>query len=345
MSKVLYFHHYNDFSGSTRVLANILEKEVLAGNRPVVITDNTINGCLSKIDNARIINLPILRINRRAIPGISQIVWIFEGLFFAIIYGRKFDTFYINTIVPAYAAICGSLMRKHIIYHVHEKFTHLTLQDKICEYVFSKTKADRIFVSNYLKEQYPNPHNYPSRVQYNKLSVEYNNNVKRVAAENHNLDTIIMVSSLFVEKGVLVYRNLAKQMSNYRFFLIVNAPMDSVLTFLGNDVPSNMKIYSNQKDVQPFYAVSDLVLNLTQPNLLVESFGMTILEGMAYGLPAIVPNAGGPMELVEDGYNGFTVDVTDLDLLEERIRYCLTKENYIRLYNNSLSRFESLDNA
>ena len=64
------------------------------------------------------------------------------------------------------------------------------------------------------------------------------------------------------------------------------------------------------------------MLNLSNPFLCVETFGMTILEAMAYGVPSIAPNIGGPIELIEDGYNGFCVDVTDARSLRKRLRKC-----------------------
>ena len=40
---------------------------------------------------------------------------------------------------------------------------------------------------------------------------------------------------------------------------------------------------------------------------------------MAYGLPAIVPNVGGPIELVHNGVEGYTIDVTDFKELSDAI--------------------------
>jgi glycosyltransferase involved in cell wall biosynthesis len=51
----------------------------------------------------------------------------------------------------------------------------------------------------------------------------------------------------------------------------------------------------------------------------VETFGLTILEAMAFGIPVIVPPVGGPIELVEDGVQGFHIDSRNLDLLKEKV--------------------------
>ena len=68
---------------------------------------------------------------------------------------------------------------------------------------------------------------------------------------------------------------------------------------------------------------------------------MTILEAMAYGIPAIVPNVGGPLELIENGYNGYCIDVTKIDAIKQAITLALDKDNYNRLAINSLNHLKN----
>jgi L-malate glycosyltransferase len=67
----------------------------------------------------------------------------------------------------------------------------------------------------------------------------------------------------------------------------------------------NLHIYAAQPNVHTFYERADVLLNLSHPDVCVETFGMTILEAMYYAVPCIVPRVGGPIELVQDDYNGF----------------------------------------
>ena len=83
------------------------------------------------------------------------------------------------------------------------------------------------------------------------------------------------------------------------------------------------------------------MLNLSNPFVWVETFGMTILEAMAYGVPSIVPNVGGPIELIEDGYNGFCVDVTDAKVVVEKIKEVLESDNYMRFADNAMICFRN----
>ena len=52
------------------------------------------------------------------------------------------------------------------------------------------------------------------------------------------------------------------------------------------------------------------------------------------------PNIGGPIELIEDGYNGFCVDVTDAKVVAEKIKEVLGLDNYERFADNALAGFE-----
>lgn len=69
---------------------------------------------------------------------------------------------------------------------------------------------------------------------------------------------------------------------------------------------------------------------LTNPQLVIETFGMTTLEAITDALPVIVPTEGGIAELVEDGMNGYKTDVQQLDLIEKQIKTVLEDANLYR---------------
>lgn len=76
---------------------------------------------------------------------------------------------------------------------------------------------------------------------------------------------------------------------------------------------------------------------MTNPRQTVETFGLTALEAMSAGLPVIVPTQGGIAEMVEDGKNGYKIDVQELDAVGKHICVLLdNRELYIRMANNAL---------
>ena len=97
-----------------------------------------------------------------------------------------------------------------------------------------------------------------------------------------------------------------------------------------------MSIIDRQDDVSPFYNKASLVLNLTNKNEIIETFGLTALEAMSCALPVIVPTVGGISEMVTDGYNGYKVDVQNLDKISILIKNILSDyDNYASLANNA----------
>ncbi len=62
-------------------------------------------------------------------------------------------------------------------------------------------------------------------------------------------------------------------------------------------------------DVAPELASSDLLLHLCP----VEPFGLAILEGMAAGVPVMVPDQGGASGLLKPGHSGFHFRADDID--------------------------------
>ena len=107
---------------------------------------------------------------------------------------------------------------------------------------------------------------------------------------------------------------------------------------------NNISIHSRQEDVAKFYQQASVVLNLSDKRLFIETFGLTALEAMASGLPVIVPTEGGIAELVTDGENGYKIDVTDLDVIEQQIVEMLTdKAEYVAMAGHALEYARQFD--
>ena len=107
---------------------------------------------------------------------------------------------------------------------------------------------------------------------------------------------------------------------------------------------SNIEIFPRQKDVADFYNAASVVLNLSDKNSFIETFGMTVLEAMSCGLPVIVPTVGGIAEMVEDGYNGFKTDAGNLDTVAGQIEKMLSDEGlYRHLASNALACSEKFN--
>jgi glycosyltransferase involved in cell wall biosynthesis len=69
-------------------------------------------------------------------------------------------------------------------------------------------------------------------------------------------------------------------------------------------------------DPRRVYALADVVVH---SSILPEPFGLVITEAMALGIPVVAANAGGPVEIITDGVDGFLVDPHDSAAVAGRV--------------------------
>ncbi len=72
---------------------------------------------------------------------------------------------------------------------------------------------------------------------------------------------------------------------------------------------------------------------LLQPSLLYETFGLTIIEAMSFGVPVIGLNIGTRGDFIEDGMNGFLCDNLNF---EKKIKDSLDFKEYEKLSQNAI---------
>jgi glycosyltransferase involved in cell wall biosynthesis len=222
--------------------------------------------------------------------------------------------------MPFGAALAGRILGKRIVYHYHENaFIKSALYRFLCK-VMLNVASEIICVSDYQRSFLPQNDNIS--VIHNALTPSFTNKLVPHIDEAYNNKKVLMVSSLLLDKGILEYISLAQKLLKYNFSLVINDTDDAIAKFIEKyniKIPDNLKIYPRQSDVSKFYNEASLLLNLSDRTKIIETFGMTVLEGMSAGLPVIVPTVGGIAEFVEDGVNGYKIDVQEIDSIANRI--------------------------
>lgn len=348
VKRIACFHLLNDFSGSPHVLSTVLDVLVQEGY-DVRLNTSATTGFLSS--KPVVTDTTVYRWHGRGwlqifLFIITQCQLFFTGLFRY----RKYDVFYINTLLPFGAAVAGRLTGKEVICHIHEKYVNPNLMQRLAYWTIKRSATQVIFVSRYLQQQYPDLLSPAKRsVVYNVLPLSFTRIadayvLQPKADKGDNLPAILMVSSLKTYKGVDQFAALAARMPQYTFCLVVSASQQEAHQFHEQHNHPNLSVYSSQSNIHPFYQQADLVLNLSLPDCCVETFGMTLLEAMRYGLPVIVPPAGGPTELIEDGVNGYLANARDLDDVQQKITHLLeNKDLYNRFSEASLRIAKKFD--
>lgn len=340
--RIFAFHLLNDYSGSPKVLMQLLKGWQQKGADVTVVTCSGREGFLSGIPGIkyryywyRWAANPLLRLFNLTW---SQVL-LFMQLLFVI---RKNDLVYINTVLPFGAAFLGKLKGCRVIYHIHETTMKPIVLKRFLFGVVKWTATDVVYVSNFLAQQEVIA-GKRIHILYNAIEDTFLTQAEELREKkNGPKKNVLMVCSLKTYKGVNEFVDLAVRNPSYQFTLVVNASQQEIAFFFADvKLPVNFIVYPTQTNLHPFYTEADLVLNLSNPETWVETFGLTIIEGMAYGLPAIVPPLGGIAELVEEGENGFKVDCRNSALLSKQLSHILEDQNlFTKMQTQALERIK-----
>jgi glycosyltransferase involved in cell wall biosynthesis len=319
-----YVHLFNDFSGSPRVLRDAIDSEVNDTSSTYVLTSQHA-GFLDNV-NAQRVNCFYARSSNRYIQLcyylLSQVllfgilsVYLLRGL----IKGRQ-STVVINTMLPFGAGLASKIMRAKVIYYVHETYIKPELLKRFLRFFIEHCATHVIFVSKYLQlaESFSRP---VQSVIYNGLR----NDFPLITEVNEDLKfsgkQLFFAGSLKLYKGIEQLLQLAELMPEFKVLAAINCEVEELNEFLNDrTVPNNMTFIARPANIQQHFVSSFAVLNLSLPNGWIETFGLSLIEGMAFGSPVVAPPVGGPVEFVNKK-NGLLVDSRETEKIVEFIRY------------------------
>lgn len=350
MKQIVCFHVYNDYSGSPKVLSMVLKELLQKGYSVDLVTSRGCQGALDSLDGMAGFKKSTFyyKFNDRNLVLTSlNYLWTQVYMFcYAFRYLFKPDVvFYINTIMPWGAALAGRIIGKRVIYHYHENAFAKGPHYRLYAWIMSGLAHVIICVSAYQASFLKRKNGVT--VIPNALSNEFVENLHQDANRAFINKNILMLSSLKEYKGTKEFIKVACDMPQYHFTLVINDSQVNIDRYLADNkicIPHNIDVYPRQSDVALFYNQASLVVNLTNKEQAIETFGMTPLEAMTCGLPVIVPTVGGIAELVVDGRNGFRIDVQDLSKIEDAIDTILSDRNlYMAMSENALCKSKEYD--
>ena len=347
MRKIIFVHLLNDFSGSPKVLSQVISTCKNEGIEMELFTGRSSKGFLSNCSPKHHYYF-YKRFNNKIgtlFSFISSQVHLFLKL---LKYRDKDVIIYINTMLPFGAALFGKLFKKPVYYHIHETSLSPAGLKQFLRYIVQKTATKIVFVSNSVKKLEPFK-NIEQKVIYNAVSDDFTKNslehVYHVKQVNGNFN-VLMACSLKAYKGVNEFVAIVKKCASFNdisFTLVLNAEQKEIDSYFSNtSIPDTITIKASQKDLHPFYKTASLVLNLSRIDQWVETFGLTIIEAMSYGIPVIVPPVGGPTEIVREGVEGFLISSYKVDEIAQRIMD-LSKDVKVCLRLSENAKKRSLD--
>lgn len=239
---------------------------------------------------------------------------------------------YVNTLLPFGAALYGWLTGRAVVYHLHEVSISPTPLRWFLTAIARCTAKRLIYVSHFHRNCLP-IRGVKSRVVYNTLDESFFAKAGSInyAHRRNGRFSVLMISSLRDYKGVRELVTLSERLIgcvDIHIDLVVNDDTATIQRyFVTSALPSNLTIYSRTDNPAEHYAKASLVLNLTRTDQWLETFGLTLLEAMAFGVPVIAPPVGGSVELVEDGREGYLIDSRNSDMLAAAVLKLANEES------------------
>jgi glycosyltransferase involved in cell wall biosynthesis len=321
---LFYVHLFNDFSGSPRVLRDAIDSKVMNTSNTFIFTSRHA-GFLDDADAKRV-NCFYARSSNRFIQLfyflIAQFFIFFQLSYYLLkcTFKKKKSIVVINTMLPFGAGLAAKFFGGTCIYYVHETYIKPDALKHFLRLFIENCATHVIFVSKYLQkiEKFSKP---KQDVIYNGLRTDF----PLVSEVNTELKfcgkQLFFAGSLKEYKGIKQLLTIAELLPEFYVVAALNCEEAELELFMHeNTIPSNTTLYSRPVNIQRYFERSFAVLNLSLPDGWVETFGLSLIEGMAYGSPVVSPPIGGPTEFVHDK-NGLLVDARKVSDIVTFIRY------------------------
>ncbi|MDB2594611.1 glycosyltransferase family 4 protein [Porticoccaceae bacterium] len=310
MNNIRYIavHPLNDFSGSPRVLADFCASNEIQSQSLTVVTSRS-NGFL--YDGLGEMKTIWYGIGQFQLLNMLYFIFAQIQLFFVVIglvlRSRRRDekVVVINNTILCFGSILASRWMGGVtIAYLHELSNGHSLEQKLtrkmAERLIQKTAQEVVFVSQFLSEQYPQKDNRRTVIPNGLRSDFAREEALDFAAKFRN-KKVLFVGSLRAYKGVEELLKIARRLPDFPFTAIFNCTDKELLRFVANsDIPDNLELLARDKDIERKYQEAFLVLNLSLPNLCIEGFALTVLEGMSAACPCVVPPIGGHLDYFDE---------------------------------------------
>ena len=241
--RIVAFHLYNDFSGSPKVLRNVIEGLLEKKHKVTIVTSST-NGILDNLSKMGDINYDYFSYHpsNNKFLWLCSFIWTQLNLFFKAFKYNDVEVFYINTIMPVSAAIAGKILNKKVVYHYHEnafiKSAYYRLLYRIMLFI-----ADEIIcVSKYQCSFLPQRNNIS--VVYNALPESFINELNPNINKAFNNQNILMISSLVLYKSPIEFIKLSQELPQYKFTIVFNDTQVAIDNFVFPTAVGPVKIIS-----------------------------------------------------------------------------------------------------
>jgi len=220
---------------------------------------------------------------------------------------KNYDIIHLQT-EPVYLGMpFVNLVQTPILFTPHHPFYQ---SDKLI-FEFYDGKVNMSAISKYQSSKYPMKQDLP--VIYNGLDIE------KFGFNPKSKDYFLYLGRFTKEKGVEDFIELAKNNPNDNFVIVgAGALEEAVIIASGNLDNLELKGFLPRGESE-WKEVLTNAKALIMPTVGEESFGMVMIEAMAFGTPVISYKKCAAPEIIDDGKNGVIVSELNIDGLKKGI--------------------------
>ena len=351
IENILCVHQGYELYGSDRSFA--LSVEILRKTYPdaiidiIIPKDGEIRTILKPICNSLIINknLAILRKKEFKNNPFKLIYKIIRGIYTAINNSKKYDIFYINTIVVLDYIIGSRFTSTTNILHIREIPTGI--QKIIFSKILSFSKMKVIFNSNNTANSYSFPSNQIRTTILNGVT-GYPDSINNIKDKTIN---ILLLGRLTEWKGQMFFLETINKLVDLKKYIIQVRVVgdvfedqleykDKLIQFVKiNNLENIVTFKSFVKNPEVEYTWSNI---LVVPSIKPEPFGRVAIEAMSIGRCVVAANHGGLSEIISHNEDGILFEPNNSkSLLDELIELLEDTQNIIKYGENSRKTFQT----
>lgn len=348
---IAFAHLYNDRSGSPRVLHGVISDLATDHDCRLFIGSDGdgILDAYSTISTKYWYRRTRYKFTTLITFALSQISLVYSLM--RTLRRPKEDVVYINTLLPFGAAIFGRLSGRRVIYHLHEVSLSPAILQWFLTWIARLCADHLIYVSKFHQSSLP-VLGVPYSVIYNSIddSIAVEAAGHAYLHRENGIFSVLMLASGRNYKGIPEFIRLARELEcrdDIRFTLVLSSDENNIRDAEEKiGLPRNMTFAPATTNPATYYRKAGLVLNLSRVDSCQETFGLTILEAMAFGIPVIAPPVGGPTEIVANGKDGFLIDSRKtLELRQRVLDFADDPAQSLRLSENARLKAGQFDSS
>lgn len=330
MYNILFVHSSSELYGSDRSLLNIVTNINKEKYKPFVLLpcEGSLASKMREVKDVDVLiyDMAILRRKNLSIKGVIEyIIKMIHSVKYIknTIINNKINIVETNTAVTFAGAIAAKKMKIFSIWHIREIITN-KLENAIISLVMN-TFSDIIIANSKATGDSLHVNSNKIRVVYNAIDdVEEKTEIKKDNDRNIIIGMAGRINrwkgqKLFVDAAEIVLRKYPDTVfyiagDSYKGEEIIKEDLKNYIS--QKKIDGSIKMLGQVDDMNAFYDKIDIFV---LPSIKPEPFGLVVIEAMRAGIPVIATNHGGPVEIIDDGKDGFLVESNDKQELAKRM--------------------------